>query len=65
MEDGKHQVTDTIPKYFLARVRQYGKKKIAVRQKESGIWKEFTWQDSYENVRDIAFGLTSLGLKRG
>ena len=56
---------DTLPKYFLARVRQHGDKKVAVRQKVFGIWQEYTWQDAYENVRDFALGLRTLGLKRG
>jgi len=36
-----------------------------VRQKDFGIWQEYTWQDAYENVRSFALGLVSLGLKRG
>lgn len=65
MENGNEQMLDTLPKYFLARVEQYGDKKVAVRQKEFGIWQEFTWQDAYEIVHDFALGLASLGLKRG
>jgi len=62
--DGK-RLLDTLPKYFLARVEQYGNKKVAVRQKDLGIWQEFTWQEAYQNVRDFGLGLFSLGLKRG
>jgi long-chain acyl-CoA synthetase len=65
MQDGNYQVPDTLPKYFLARVEQYGDRKVAVRQKILGIWQEFTWLDAYENVRDFALGLRTLGLKRG
>ena len=60
-----HRDLDTLPKHFLATVRKYGADKIAIRQKEFGIWQEFSWQDSYENVRDLALGLAELGLKRG
>lgn len=56
---------DTLPKCFLERVRQYGDRKIAMRQKDYGIWKSFTWQDSYERVRDFCLGLVELGLQRG
>ncbi|MEM7537626.1 MAG: AMP-binding protein [Chloroflexota bacterium] len=56
---------ETIPQFFLERVAQYGSKKVALRQKELGIWREFTWEDSYNEVRDIALGLLELGLKRG
>lgn len=55
----------TLPQYFLQKVEQYGDEKIALRQKELGIWQEYTWQDSYENVRDFALGLLTLGMQRG
>ncbi|HRJ44998.1 MAG TPA: AMP-binding protein, partial [Caldilineaceae bacterium] len=44
---------------------QYGDGKVALRQKEYGIWREFTWQESYEQVRDFALGLLALGFQRG
>lgn len=55
----------TIPQHFLAQVRQNPPEKVALRQKEFGIWREFTWQDSYQQVRDFALGLIVLGLQRG
>jgi long-chain acyl-CoA synthetase len=55
----------TLPQYFLKQVAKYGAGKIALRQKELGIWREFTWQESYENVRLFALGLLSLGVQRG
>lgn len=55
----------TLPQYFLQSVNKYGADKVALRQKELGIWREFTWQDSYEQVRDFALGLLALGLQRG
>ena len=65
MERGQKGIPDTLPKYFLERVHQYGEHKVAVRQKDFGIWQEYTWQDAYDNVRDFALGLVSLGLERG
>lgn len=56
---------DTLPKQFLDKVHKYGDRKIALRQKDFGIWQEFTWQESYEQTRDLCLGLASLGLKRG
>src|SRR5687767_6648782 len=56
---------DTLPKNFLARVREYGDRKVAMRKKRYGIWQEYTWQDSYQHVHDFALGLLALGLKRG
>ncbi|MFN3333936.1 MAG: AMP-binding protein, partial [Caldilinea sp.] len=55
----------TLPQYFIERTASYGADKIALRQKELGIWQEFTWQESYAQVRDIALGLIALGLQRG
>ena len=56
---------ETLPQHFLRLVHQYGDKKVALRQKEFGIWQEFNWQQSYENVRDFALGLIALGMQRG
>jgi long-chain acyl-CoA synthetase len=56
---------ETLPQHFLQKVQQYGSRKIALRQKEHGIWREFSWHDSYESVRDFALGLICLGLRRG
>jgi long-chain acyl-CoA synthetase len=55
----------TLPQYFLQKVDQYGPDKVALRQKEFGIWREFTWQDSYEQTKLFALGLIALGLQRG
>ena len=56
---------DTLPKCLLARVEQYGNNKVAMRQKDMGIWREVTWRESYEHVRRLALGMVSLGLQRG
>jgi long-chain acyl-CoA synthetase len=55
----------TIPKLFLRQCKKYGKSKVAMREKEFGIWIPFTWQDYYENVKYLCLGMVSLGLKRG
>jgi long-chain acyl-CoA synthetase len=55
----------TLPQFFLEKVRNYGDKKVAMRQKEFGIWHEYDWQHSYDNVRSIALGLIALGVQRG
>ena len=55
----------TIPKLFLQQAERYGKNRIAMREKEYGIWRPFTWHDYLKNVKEIALGLISLGLKPG
>jgi long-chain acyl-CoA synthetase len=57
---------ETLAQYWLEQVRRFrGTAKVAVRQKELGIWQRFTWDQEYEQVRDFCLGLVELGLKRG
>jgi len=55
----------TIPKLFSRQCRRYGTKKVAMREKEFGIWCPFTWQDYYDNVKYLCLGMISLGLEPG
>ena len=55
----------TFPQILLDNVKKYGDGKIAIREKDYGIWQSYTWQDYLEQVRDFALGLASLGFKRG
>jgi len=55
----------TLPQYFLHQAQTQPSGKVALRQKEFGIWREFTWADSYEQVRAFGLGLMSLGAQRG
>ena len=55
----------TIPKLFYEKAKKYGKNKVAMREKEFGIWLPITWHDYFENVKHITLGLISLGLAEG
>ena len=55
---------DTICSLFLQRCKQL-QKKVVHREKELGIWKSYTWNDFYHNVRLISLGLNELGFLRG
>ena len=55
----------TVPQYFLRQVEVHGGGKVALRQKEFGIWREFSWEESCEQVRNFGLGLRELGLARG
>ena len=55
---------DTIPKLFLKKSRERGDK-IAMREKDFGIWQSYSWNDYRERAFEIAHGLLSLGLKAG
>lgn len=56
---------DTLPKSLRAMVERFGDSRTAMRQKDRGIWRSFTWQDSYEQTRDLCLGLIELGFTRG
>jgi long-chain acyl-CoA synthetase len=36
-----------------------------MRQKDLGIWRNITWRESYEHVKQFALGMVNLGLRRG
>lgn len=55
---------DTMAKLFRDRTARWGDR-IAMREKNFGIWDSFTWKDFDEHARQVAGGLMSLGLKRG
>jgi long-chain acyl-CoA synthetase len=55
----------TIPKLFYQKAKQYGQDRVAMREKEFGIWRPITWQDYLDNVKYLALGLISLGLEEG
>lgn len=56
---------DTLPKLLHRNRQQWGNSLISMRKKEYGIWREYTWNDSYEKVKAIFLGLTRLGLGAG
>lgn len=55
---------DTIPKLFLKKSMQRGSR-IAMREKEFGIWQSYSWDDYRARAFDVAYGLKALGLLRG
>ena len=55
---------DTFPKLLLHNAERWPGE-VAMREKEFGIWNEFTWADYRDRVREIALGLLSLGVRRG
>ncbi|MDY6911820.1 MAG: AMP-binding protein [Chloroflexota bacterium] len=56
---------DTLPGLLLSGYQKYGDRKVALRKKDFGIWKSYTWQDYYEHVKVFCLGMVSLGLKPG
>ena len=56
---------DTLPKIMVRNYEQHGDKVKAMRHKQFGIWRVYTWKDYYENVKYFSLGLISLGLEAG
>ena len=55
----------TITALFRKRVAELGAHKVALREKDLGIWNEYTWADYGEEARLAGLGLLALGLDRG
>ncbi len=55
---------DTIPGLFWKRATERAEK-VAIREKDFGIWNEYTWADYGERARLAGLGLKALGLERG
>jgi long-chain acyl-CoA synthetase len=55
----------TLPSLLLRNAGRFGDSKVALREKEFGIWQSVTWQQYLEHVRDLSLGLISLGLQPG
>jgi len=55
---------DTFPKLVRENARRIGRK-VAIREKDFGIWQPYTWSRYFDEARLIAHGLASLGFARG
>jgi long-chain acyl-CoA synthetase len=55
---------DTFPKLVRANAEKLAAK-VAIREKDLGIWQSHTWCDYWEESRLIALGLAALGFARG
>lgn len=57
-------MAETFSQHYLHNVERFSAEKVAVRQKELGIWQEYTWCESYEEMRLFGLGLIQLGMQR-
>ena len=58
------QQAATLPSLFLQRART-NPGAIALREKVHGIWREHTWRDYEQRVREVALGMRWLGIQPG
>ena len=61
---GRVAQADTFPKLLRLNAREHGGE-IALREKDLGLWRVFTWNDYQTRVHDFALGMLELGLGRG
>jgi long-chain acyl-CoA synthetase len=61
---GRVAQADTFPKLLRLNAREYGGE-IALREKDFGLWRVFTWDAYQARVKAFALGLVELGLGRG
>jgi long-chain acyl-CoA synthetase len=55
---------DTLPKLFCQVVAQRGDK-VAMREKDLGIWRSISWREYGEKAKQVGLGLVALGLRPG
>jgi long-chain acyl-CoA synthetase len=55
---------DTFPKLLRLNAGEHAAE-IAFREKDLGVWREYSWADYQARVRDFALGLVELGLGKG
>ncbi len=56
---------ETLPQALRENFHILGSKSIAMRVKDRGIWREYTWEDYFLKVKWLCLGLKSLGLEKG
>ncbi len=54
---------NTLPKLLRASARKFGGK-IALREKDLGIWQNITWKEYFERAKFFGLGLLRLGFER-
>ncbi|MBK5092900.1 MAG: long-chain fatty acid--CoA ligase [Actinobacteria bacterium] len=55
---------ETVGAMLKARVQKYGDR-VMMRKKIGGKWKEYSWNEFYENVRNLGLAMTSMGIQPG
>ena len=58
-------MNDTLPRLLRSNAAKYGAGKVALREKELGVWQPYSWSDYFEHVHYFTLGLVSLGLAKG
>ncbi len=65
VQDHSNKTATSLPELLVDNVDRFDDRRVALREKEFGIWQSVTWPQYLEHVRDFSLGLLSLGLKSG
>lgn len=63
MPDMTQVLPDTLPQLLRHHYRRWGDNRIALREKDRGIWKPFTWANYYSIVERLTHAFLELGLQ--
>ncbi|MGD8972283.1 MAG: AMP-binding protein [Desulfobacterales bacterium] len=55
----------SLPALLIGNAERFGDQRVALREKEFGIWQSVTWRQYLDHVRNFSLGLVALGLKPG
>ncbi|MDY6852635.1 MAG: AMP-binding protein, partial [Thermodesulfobacteriota bacterium] len=58
-------MSPTLPGFLQRNAEKYGDTKVALREKEFGVWQSVSWKAYWENVKHLALGLLELGYQPG
>ena len=58
-------VEATFPQMLTRLAEEHGDKRVALQEKQYGIWQPITWRGYHDRVRDFAHGLDRLGVRSG
>ena len=64
MASSQNKTAQTVPQAFKRTVATYGNR-VAMRNKELGLWRDISWMQYYRRVRHVSAALISMGFKKG
>ncbi len=59
------ETPQTLPQLLVRNAERFQDRRVALREKEFGIWQPITWREYLEHVRAFSLGLITLGLMPG
>ncbi len=63
MPEQTQRTPSTLPQLLRYHNQRLGGRRIALREKDRGIWKPFTWSEYYSIVRRLTYAFLDLGLQ--